>query len=127
MTASRSRATLVVLSLVLVLLPSLAGDRQQAATPPGPYILTDLGTFGGLSAQASDINDAGQVVGAAASATSGGRPFIWQNGVMTDLGTLGGNTGGRRRSTISARSPRRPSTSASAMPRLQKDGTAPVR
>ena len=78
----------------LFFFPRSRWDRQHAATPPGPYVVTDLGTFGGLSAQAHDINDAGQVVGIAASATSGGRPFIWQNGVMTDLGTLGGNTGG---------------------------------
>jgi len=65
--------------------------RHQAATPPGPCILTDLGTFGGLSAQANDINDAGHVVGSAASTTSGGWPFIWQNGVMTDPGLLPGD------------------------------------
>src|SRR6185503_20081810 len=93
MTASRSRAALVALSLGLTLLPSFSWDRPHAATPPGPYVVTDLGTFGGLSAQAHDINDAGQAVGIAASTTSGGRPFIWQNGGMTDLGTLGGNSG----------------------------------
>ena len=92
MTASRSRFARAAASLILAALP-LAWDSHHAATPPGPYILTDLGTFGGRSAQASDINDAGQVVGIAASTTSGGRPFIWQNGVMTDLGTLGGNSG----------------------------------
>ena len=59
-----------------------------------PYALTDLGTLGGLSAQAQHINDAGQVVGSAASGSSGGRAFVWQNGTMTDLGTLGGNTAG---------------------------------
>ena len=94
MTTSRCRSTLVILSLVLVLVPSIGTEGQHAATPPGPYVLTDLGTFGGASsAQASDINDAGQAVGIAASPTSGGRPFIWQNGVLTDLGTLGGNSG----------------------------------
>ena len=101
MTASRSRATLVALSFVLILLPSFSWDRQHAATPPGPYVVTDLGTFGGLSAQAHDINDAGQVVGAASSTTSGGRPFIWQNGGMTDLGTLGGHSGGAQAINIS--------------------------
>jgi probable HAF family extracellular repeat protein len=52
--------------------------------------VTDLGTLGGLSAQAYDINDAGQIVGYATTAASGARAFRWQDGVMTDLGTLGG-------------------------------------
>jgi len=53
-------------------------------------VVTDLGTFDGVqSAQASDINDAGQVVGAART-----HAFLWQNGVLTDLGTLGGNSSG---------------------------------
>jgi probable HAF family extracellular repeat protein len=93
MTAARSWSTLVSISVILILLPSFTSERPRAATPPGPYILTDLGTFGTPSAHAHDINDAGQVVGSAAATTSGGRPFIWQNGVLTDLGTLGGNTG----------------------------------
>src|SRR5262245_11222997 len=58
---------------------------------PSAYTLTDLGTFGGLKAQAFDINEAGQVVGYAATPTSQGHAFLWQNGTMTDLGTLGGN------------------------------------
>ena len=67
----------VVATLALILLPSLAMDGQRAAVPPGPYVVTDLGTFGGVqSAQASDINDAGQVVGAART-----HAFLWQNGV----------------------------------------------
>src|SRR5688572_2240837 len=55
-----------------------------------PYALTDLGTLGGLSAQAYDINDAGQVVGYSTTATSQSHGFLWQNGTMTDLGTIGG-------------------------------------
>jgi probable HAF family extracellular repeat protein len=76
-------------ALTLLLLPSIATDGQRAAAPPGPYAVTDLGTFGGIqSAHAFDINDIGQVVGMAKS-----RPFLWENGTLTDLGTLGGNGG----------------------------------
>ena len=77
-------------ALTLIVLPSIAMDGQRAASPPGPYVVTDLGTLGAVqSAHANDINDAGQVVGSA-----GNRGFLWQNGVMTELGTLGGNSSG---------------------------------
>ncbi|HEY9638265.1 MAG TPA: hypothetical protein V6D14_33050 [Coleofasciculaceae cyanobacterium] len=53
------------------------------------YTITDLGTFGGTNSYASGINDAGQVVGYAAttSGVSGDRhAFLWENGTMKDLG-----------------------------------------
>ena len=82
-------ATAVVTALAIVFLPTFMADGFRASSPPGPYIVTDLGTFGVQSAQAADVNDAGQVVGA-----SGGHAFLWQNGVLTDLGTLGGTSAG---------------------------------
>ena len=70
--------------------------------------VTGLGTFGGGNGSiAWDINDWGQVVGGALNAIpdsyASGQPFLafpvaqqyraflWQNGRMRDLGTLGGN------------------------------------
>jgi probable HAF family extracellular repeat protein len=52
--------------------------------------MIDLGTLGGLSSDALDINEAGQVVGRAATASGVERAFLWTAaGGMTDLGTLG--------------------------------------
>jgi probable HAF family extracellular repeat protein len=67
----------------------------------------DLGTFGGNNAVAISINNRGQVVGGALNTTPDSfgfclqpftiffptqvHAFIWQNGAMRDLGTLGGN------------------------------------
>jgi probable HAF family extracellular repeat protein len=55
------------------------------------YSVIDLGALGGgvnSYTHANDINAAGQVVG-----WSNSHAFLWQNGVMTDLGTLGGSYG----------------------------------
>lgn len=52
----------------------------------------DLGTLGGSSSQANALNDAGQVVGWAHDTNNVSRAFLWDNGVMQDLGTLPGGT-----------------------------------
>ena len=62
--------------------------------------IADLGTLGGPSSGAVAINDRGQIVGTAGTATKAktgyfaGSPtthaFLWQDGTMRDLGTLGG-------------------------------------
>ncbi len=80
---------------------------QRARTQSAPLRATlwqngtirDLGTLGGSDTSpfatesiAYAVNDAGQVVGTALPRS--GHPshgFVWQNGVMRDLGTLGGN------------------------------------
>jgi probable HAF family extracellular repeat protein len=54
--------------------------------------MTDLGSLGdGFDgAEATGINNKGQVVGRSITSHYDEHAFIWENGVMTDLGTLGG-------------------------------------
>jgi len=64
-------------------------------------VMTDLGTLGDQESYALAINDVGQVVGWSQKTAEPfdanelyppvvHRAFLWQDGVMTDLGTLGG-------------------------------------
>jgi len=55
---------------------------------------TDIGTLGGVGTTVEALNGLGQVVGWSYPASGFSRPFLWQNGQMTDLGTLGGDNFG---------------------------------
>ena len=56
-----------------------------------PPALRDLGTLGRTppTSAAVAINDRGEIIGNS-PATGDWRPFLWRNGKMIDLGTLGG-------------------------------------
>jgi probable HAF family extracellular repeat protein len=55
------------------------------------YTVTDLGTLGGTLSVAGGINNRGDIEGfSTLPGDTTIRAFLWQNGVMADLGTLGG-------------------------------------
>ena len=78
----------------------LSGSPELRAVLWADGQIIDLGTLGGNESLAEYLNDAGQVIGAAANTTpdpfsffgfgTQTRAFLWEKGVMRDLGTLGG-------------------------------------
>jgi probable HAF family extracellular repeat protein len=64
---------------------------QTAAHAEFLFTVTDLGTLGGNSSSAADVNNDGQVVGASTTPYGTWRGFLYSNGTMIDLGTLGGD------------------------------------
>jgi probable HAF family extracellular repeat protein len=79
----------------------LAGMYATVATLWRDGSLINLGTLGGNESQAFALNNRDQIVGVAANAVpdplsmlgwgTQARAFLWQEGVMHDLGTLGGS------------------------------------
>jgi len=53
------------------------------------YIITDLGTLGGPFSEALDVNNNGLVSGVATLTDGTEHTFLWQKGVITDIGTPG--------------------------------------
>ncbi len=60
------------------------------------YMVTDLGTLGGVTAVATGINSSGEVVGLSSTIPGGDsytwHAFRWSHGTLRDLGVLAGYT-----------------------------------
>jgi probable HAF family extracellular repeat protein len=54
------------------------------------YSITDLGTLGGSFSYALSMNDMGQIVGTSQTSSGNSQAFLWQGGVMTNIGTASG-------------------------------------
>ncbi len=64
--------------------------RGLVWNPDGSVVL--LGTLGGSSSQATDVNNSGEVVGFASLANGYQHAFSAMDGMLIDLGTLGGSS-----------------------------------
>jgi probable HAF family extracellular repeat protein len=83
------------------LIDPLTGNPEFQAVLFNDGSVINLGTLGGNESSAAGVNDRGQAVGCAANAVPDAfgfcfgvpqqsRAFLWRNGLMRDLGTLGG-------------------------------------
>lgn len=75
--------------------PFFGWDRPYAdgltASGAPPYAIRDLGTLpDGANSMATAISDRGQVVGWSTDASGARHAFLWEDGVVADLGHLGG-------------------------------------
>jgi probable HAF family extracellular repeat protein len=77
---------LIITILFVILTVSLQSIAQDTR-----YVLKDLGTLGGTFSFGFAINNKGSVTGFSTTPDdSAMHAFLWREGVMTDLGTLGG-------------------------------------
>jgi probable HAF family extracellular repeat protein len=76
--------------LAALALPTRWAAKEQKQDPPH-YTVIDLGTLGGTVSLAGGLSNSGWVEGyATLPGDTETHAFLWRDGVMTDLGTLGG-------------------------------------
>lgn len=97
----RSRGSWLSWRLLTIVLPVIAllpASGKSASAAGSTYSIIDLGTLGGVGSwqydavgsTAGDVNELGQVVGAAFTPGGAQHAFFFDGMIMRDLGTLGG-------------------------------------
>lgn len=84
----------LIRNLVRLLLLLVASVTLSSPAYALSYTITDLGTFGGLTSNAEDISDNGEVVGNATTTDRRPYAFLYSNDMMTFLGDFGGGGSG---------------------------------
>jgi probable HAF family extracellular repeat protein len=78
-------------AVALLVVLAMSTAQATAATGPSRYAVSALPTLGGNFSNAGSINNTGWIVGDAnLSGNNHEHATLWRNGVVTDLGTLGG-------------------------------------
>jgi probable HAF family extracellular repeat protein len=87
-----SIAAMTLLAAALALpVRAVAQDQQKPQTRPVHYSVRILSTLGGTAGVGNSVNNKGWVSGAAnLTGDTIVHAALWRNGVITDLGTLGG-------------------------------------
>ena len=86
----KEKANLLTLVMPCVVVAAVAVALFGVGPRSERRRVQDLGTLGGSSSWASAINDSGQVIGSSYLAGDQNRhAFLYKDGKMTDLGTLG--------------------------------------
>ncbi len=67
----------------------IAGTLLASTAVAQEYAITDLGTLGGTRSEARGLNNIGQVVGFSSLTVPHAHAFLWEDGEMLDLGTVG--------------------------------------
>jgi probable HAF family extracellular repeat protein len=86
LTSYAPRAWCILASVAIGMLQLATVGKARAATI---YHLTNLGNFGSGYVEALGINNSGAVVGYANDASGNAQPFIYSNGVMTNIAPAG--------------------------------------
>ncbi|MGH8369707.1 MAG: hypothetical protein ACRESC_01885 [Gammaproteobacteria bacterium] len=84
---------LVTMALSALIILSVTAFVAESALLPGVeygYRIINLGTLGGDSSAAADMNNYSQIVGWSTTDSGARHAFLYHDGMMTDLGTLQG-------------------------------------